>query len=570
MGAHALKEIERRVANLLKEEMDKDGEKKALLKEIQRSIEDRKSLLATLEKEKEERIDKVKKKRESLNKAKDLLSVREREEAAQRKKDLKKEYEDALYNINKLELVLSRSMPGTVHQIVEIEKCARESGFDNLASAVQEHVVMHMRAFVLEIKDACAQLRVDKLIDLIKSVNGSINELGQVYAGSERKREFWVGIYFEDLFETFSAHFFSSFETNRLDKPEWYLEYLKKNLQAYEKPISILAQVEGTESSTEEENEDASTEERAYFFTFLDRVFAQIVRQKMKESIYAESRQRKELILHHASEVASFAGVLAEEYGYTADLYLGESEQAAVRELFVVSAGKGLEDVLGKRHTEWMDALKILLKKLFSECVALFRVVPGVQDMLLSGTIQKYLRALSTFLGEFLYCREEEQKILVHFIEEVMHLSEEVIDIENDFGVAVGEIVIIDVSYLESFKKEFLSTLKRIIEDRLVQVLKPVESFKYLEEDEVSEFICGFSSAVAQIRKLSKNQHVLRFISEEVEQVTHGYILEHAALHLSNEEDKERLNELLDRVQDVLIELDTPTHLLQQLKTLHL
>ncbi|KAI5132565.1 uncharacterized protein NESG_01389 [Nematocida ausubeli] len=550
MRANDLLEIEERISSLLAKEEKKKGERVAMLKQIQESIDKRRKLCQELEQEKQKRIDNLNKQKEALEKAKQIAQNKENEESAERRERIWKEYVQAIENINKVELVLSKDMAGTVKKIVSMGHEAKASGFDSLAHAVTQHLMQEIRRFIVECKKASSTLRVDRLIGLVKGLNRSI-ALCESKAGKiENRRDVYLDGFFADLEENFSNHFFSQFETNRLDKPEWYLEYLIGSLAEHETIFLVLSQIDELEM----ENEESEViREKVYFHGLIDRIFSKIITKKLKECIYSKSKQQKELIMHHSQELSVFERELQTRYRYKRAEKLQQKEVSYIEDLFIGLAEEELQGIMKKDYTEWSELFMYLIKTIFKQSATLYSVLPDAHAVLLEAAIKKYLEGLAAFLNSFLYQNTEEQDILVHFIEEIAHLEEELIDIETEFGILIGEVTILKVPYLGVFKKDMLDILERVLEEKIETALHPLASYRYMEEQEEAKAITEIEEIVEYELSRIETQGLGDWMRGTIGAQMDRYISENVlSASIEEESDIAKFKEILKRLIEIL------------------
>ncbi|KAI5184555.1 hypothetical protein NEHOM01_0230 [Nematocida homosporus] len=562
-------EIEAKVAQLLKEERSKESQRKVLLTEIQASIQDRKSLLGRLEAEKSERVDKVKLKMDAITRAKVVVTDKENQEREKKKAELRKQYEQTIVGVNTIELVLAQNMKMTVDKIMVMKKEAELSGFQNLASAIKEYLIERLGEFVLEVKSLVGELRVDKIIGLVKGLARSLGVVETVYDDLESRRGFWLDIYFTKLYEQFGHHFLGEFQTNRLDKPEWYLEYLLNSLTDHEKVFTILAQVdemEGHEEVVDLEREESGSESESdgnglsrartfYFLGLIERMIRKIVYEKFLETVFSSSRQRRQLILHHAEEVGRFYQVLKTQYGYTEQLTLQAAELGRLMDLFIGEAETELGRILTKNHTEWSDSLRHLLKKVFSESVALHWVVPNVHNILISAVVRKYLSGVGVFLNAFSYHKPEEEAILLLFLEEVVYLEEELLDMENDLGEANGEVTVLEVSFVAEFKEVFKSLFNSLIGDKVEGCIRPLARYRFFEENEAEEIVADLGVVVRDLLAPIENEAILAEVKETIQERLDEYLVSYMIFdNISDLSDLDKIKNILSDILDLLKE----------------
>ncbi|KAI5180660.1 hypothetical protein NEOKW01_0944 [Nematocida sp. AWRm80] len=562
MKSNELLEIERRVERLLKEEKTKDQEKKKYLEKIKLSIEERKKLCDRLQKEKQERIDIVVRKKEALEKARELLSEKENTEIEKKRKELETEYKQIVNNVNQLEVKLEKRMDSVVKKILQMEEGAKKSGFSNLAQGIRTHLHREIKKFIIESKKLSMAQRADKTIDMLKGLNASIELLSDIYSDYKNRREFYLDVFYEEMLSRFSYHFMGDQETNRLDKPEWYLEYILKDIETYEDIFTIMAQMEEIES--EEEDEESIFKE--YMHSLLDRITKGIIEIKVSQSIQRKSSQKKQVLLHHAEEVSRYARVLQENYEYQLSLSFSSTEKEHVIGLFKRVSETKLKSVLDKKYIEWMDGLKCIIKENYSIAVALNILVPGIYNDIISHIIHMYLESLSVFINTLTHHKEEEQKILVHFLEEVFYLEEELIEIESDLGISIGTVVILDVSYLHDYKDQFQSILSNIIVDSLQDSLGPLKDYRFIEtEEEQIEILANITECISGILRLTQDNRILSLIHIEISEYSDRFFLEIIS-SAEYPDDLEKIHQLIRQLEEVFAENKIPVGFKEALK----
>lgn len=551
MRANDLLEIEERISKLLKEEERKRGERQNMLKKIQESIKERKNLCRQLQQEKQERIDRVNRQREALEKAKQLAEEKENEEIEQKKEELRKKYEKAVENVNALELTLSKDMTETVEKIISMGNQAKASGFNGLAQAVTVHLTEEIRHFIVELKSLSKSIRVDKLVDLVKGLNRSIIMTDSMYNTLEERQNLYVDRFFSALQENFSHHFFGQFETNRLDKPEWYIQYLLNSLAEHDTIFSVLSQVDELESDTDAED-FASLDKQQYYHGLISRIYTEIVFRKLQESIYSDSKQKNELVLHHSEEIAGFQREIHRLYGYKEKPVVSKPDAKSIENMFITKTEKELQKILQKDYIEWNELFMDLLKKIFKQCAALYCILPGGHIVLLETAIKKYLEGLTAFLNTFLYKKDEEQKILVYFIEETSHMEEELLEIETEFGMALGEITILKVPYLDSFKNNMLDILGRVLEEKIETVIRPFSSYRFMEGSEQADALLGLAEAIEVELAVPESPELIAWTKKAIGSLVDEYICEHVLSgQIDGEFDIDKIKKLLESIMEV-------------------
>ncbi|KAI5153265.1 hypothetical protein NEPAR06_0315 [Nematocida parisii] len=551
MRANDLLEIEERISNLLSQEEKKRGERTEMLKQIQVSIEKRRTLCSELEKEKQKRIDNLNKQKEALKKAKIIALNKENEEIKEKKEQIRKEYIQAIENVNRLELVLSKDMPATVKKIVLMGKEAKKSGFKTLSVAITEHLSEEIRKFIVQSKKVSSNLRVDKLIDLIKGLNRSIALCEDGADKIERRREMYLDGLFADVVEGFTNHFFSQFETNRLDKPEWYLDYLKGIIAEHETIFSVLSQID--ELETEEGGIEESVIKEKYFHGLIDWIYGDIIYKKLNECIYSSSKQQKKLIMHHAEELSLFERELFSLYKYKRIEKIPKKEADFIENLFICGIENELHGIMKKDYTQWSDMFMYLLKTTFKKAAALYSIIPDAHAVLLEAAIKKYLDGLTVFLNSFLYQKTEEQAILVHFIEEISHLEEELIDIETEFGILVGEVTILNAPYLGEFKNSMLDILERVLEEKVERAMGPFTDYRFMEKHEEVEALSNLEEVIESELALIETQTLSDWMRSSIAALIDRYISENVLLDSIGEEaDVNRAKDIFILIIEIL------------------
>lgn len=559
MRASDLDGMEQRVAQMLQEETDKDTERRRLLLQVHDSICQRKELLARLEKEKQEKEEVLAKKKEALSTAK--LAVSEREKAAkQRKKEeLLGEYRKTISNVNELNLVLSAGMPRVVTEIMEMQKHALNSNFTNLAAAVSSHVVERIEEAIVSLICQCTTLRTDKAIALVKSINQSLRIHSRAYADTNSRQLFYVRACFRHLLADFSHHFFSEFETNRLDKPEWYLDYLLKELQGLSPLFAILEQVDALDLDTDEEKEGEGEKEAweegvsVYYKQTLDRVVEKIVGAKLRECVQGGSRQKKKLILHHCAEISRFFAQVKTHFRYVAELVLDENSANKAREVFSISSDDSLRRLLGRKYTEWPEGFRAILRTAFAESASLIPFVEDMPDVLVDGALRNYIHALSAFSEGFTYDQEKEHRILMYLLSEALKLEEDVLELENDLGVALEKVVVLNTDMVSAFKEKLMHVLDVVLEEGAVQALSPLRAFRFLDVQEIEQAVLDYSDWVDMILELPETEDLVDLLKKKITFITDKHVSgEIVTDKIDGEADIRATQHVLHRISEAL------------------
>ncbi|KAH9385643.1 uncharacterized protein NEMAJ01_0539 [Nematocida major] len=554
MRANDLLEMRERIKGRLCEEEKRRGENLDLLKKIEESLQQRTELCQRLQEEATARADRVNMKQEALARAKEIVAEKENSDMQNRRRELAEEFEGSLNRVNKVELVLSKEMTSTVERILAMGESAKKSGFMSLFRAVHLHLMNEMKEFIRELKNLSGTIRVDMLVGLAKALNRSIIMADRAYLDIEARRRLYVDVLFAEIEESFSHHFFGGFETNRLDKPEWYMDYLLSALSEHDKIFSVLSHVD--ELAAEIECDEFEREnKKKYFSELIGKIYAQIVFRKLNECVYSDSRQKKELIMHHVHELKGFQRKLQEAYGCGKVPSIPEKDSAEIQRVFIESTKNDLMRILGMCYSEWSEHFLELLKKAFKQSASIHLIIPNAHALLLEEATSKYLECLSAFLNSFLYQKDEEQKILVHFIEEAVHLEEELLNIETEFGTAVGEITILEVPYLEKFKGEILSILERVVEEKIESALKPLVSYRFMESAEHADAMSCLADTVQHELSLSEMPEVTKWMHSTIGKSVDEYLSrEVLSSDIDNVSDVDIIRSTLDTVSEIFKE----------------
>ena len=147
----------------------------------------------------------------------------------------------------------------------------------------------------------------------------------------------FAGFFFGELSEQFRYHFLSDRESNRLDKPEWFFEFLAERVAEFSKIFALFGKPLGD----------------------LFRRSEELVSKKATELEKCKSRQKRALVHHFVDETLLFSDHLGKKYAF-------QCENVRVRALLAKTEDENARKEMRRIHqmdyTSWWAEYKTVLR----------------------------------------------------------------------------------------------------------------------------------------------------------------------------------------------------------------
>lgn len=222
---------------------------------------------------------------------------------------------------------------------------------------------------------------------------------------------------YERISKGFEYHFLSDRDSNRLDKPEWFLDFILAKLKESKVIFDIYLDL------NKKDIEGGEFDGR--FEDLISRV-CDLIRMKIEEISGCSSKQKRNLILHLGMEVIKFRYEICHDYS----VILEFSELGGV---LCKEQKKHVHEKLSKiheaRHVKWFGGYRELLR----ECLLYiyrFRALDSVFEM--DDAIQIIVDYNRVFLESLRYINRQEIKVLCWVYSEFERLKAFLLDQESE------------------------------------------------------------------------------------------------------------------------------------------
>lgn len=555
MAIKDLVQIEERLCRAIEKERGRAEAAAKELEQIRAEIQSKQDLGEKLASEREAQSKQLRERMHALGEAERMLAAEESRRRAAKREEYQSSHEEIRAAVSRCELALDKDLPGKIAGLAEHANRARGLGFDNLYRGIRAHTQKRMERLALTVKKDLQAMRIDKVVERVKILNRSIS----VSAGAGEVESFYVHAYFKEIAGKFSYHFMGGMETNRLDKPEWYLDYLRKELQGSEKILALLNRVDGRKKGDAGEEAGSTAERKAnpYVSGIIDLLAEGCVHRKFREVLYSDSPQRANLALHHITEATEFFDQMAERYGYRGQLMLPRKDEEEILSMMRAQMDERIRQVFGRKYTEWVEGVHSLTREAFSHTLLLLRVMHDAQNSLLMYLVNKCLSAIAAFLRVFDYQRREDLEILAYFVEEVTSIEEDLLETEHDLAAGAGREVVLDLDGIYKFREEFGSLLHTVVRERVYEKMRPLDDYMFLEEGEAIGQVVKLAEEIARIRKDTEQRKtagkvVLETVRSEIEKYLVGKLVPEG--EFEGARDAEKLETLVKYIEEALCE----------------
>ncbi|AFN83474.1 hypothetical protein EROM_080540 [Encephalitozoon romaleae SJ-2008] len=222
---------------------------------------------------------------------------------------------------------------------------------------------------------------------------------------------------YEKISRGFEYHFLSDRDSNRLDKPEWFLDFILAKLKESKVVFDIYLDL--NKKDVEEGEFDGRFEE------LVSRVCG-LIRTKIEEISGCSSKQKRNLMLHLGMEILKFRYEVCHDYGII--LEFSELGDALCKEQKKYVREK-LSKIHEARHVKWFGGYRELLR----ECLLYiyrFRALDPIFEM--DDAIQIIVDYNKVFLESLRYINRQEIKVLCWVYSEFERLKAFLLDQESE------------------------------------------------------------------------------------------------------------------------------------------
>lgn len=343
-------------------------------------------------------------------------------------------------------------------------------------------------------------------------------------------------------------HFLSNKETNRLDKPEWFFNYIIDKLNENKTMLSLYEHMaehvddsscgdgcsgrnsDGNSDGCSDENSDRNTDRCAHNNTtqnfttqnnansVIACVFERIsciIFLRFNEILKSESKQKTDLILHFFEEMKNFEETVKNEFDF--EITVKKVNENLLKEL-KNEINKKMEEIHLQSYKKWFVEYKKMLKEAMNRnfydvsfnCIISQQIIDNI-----------YIYC-ELFIKQMRFLSREEIHLLCSIFSEIENLKFFIFELENNF-IAENEIKIeilqVNLESLSKFNNENLKLIKNLAKNDIKKILNSLKNFKYVPQKNLISFIVDLTQILNEYKKyLTLGYEILeKCVSEQID-----------------------------------------------------
>jgi hypothetical protein len=352
----------------------------------------------------------------------------------------------------------------------------------------------------------------------------------------------------------FEYHFMCNRDSNRLDKPEWFFEFLELKFAECRELLDMYQRCGG--GSTEALRGSAGIEPS--FKDILLRSCA-LIEHKINELNESKSRQRRNLLLHFASQLIKFQSNVFRLYDVFLEfsgfgLVLAQEQKDYVYEK--------LADIHEARYVTWFNGYKELSK----ECILYVYKFGSLDSVFtLDYLVDNVIGYNTVFLESLRYIKREEIRVLCHLYSEFEECKLYLLDQENDVvfdsrlaagatkrtgrgeeGMEMYDVVLTSIEKISAFNHENLKLILSLANNDVSVSLRTIRKIVYAPSETSRNFIVEVSRFLEDYKPCSSYRAVTEMVKERID----SFLLQNVLLkHKLSSEQYFELNDFLQRLK---------------------
>lgn len=310
-----------------------------------------------------------------------------------------------------------------------------------------------------------------RLLDRVQKYDGDVKNIDKlsksiasvVDAEILFSTNFFVAFVYENITNGFAYNFFSTRKTNRLDKPEWFVDFLIERLKTGKRKLHIYQSLKN--------NDDLKK--------FLIEKLTQIVNQKADEISQSESEQKKDLLIHFAEEISRLAFEIKNNFEF--DIVF-EKVKTVLRDENFNYIKYRLKKIHLDDHEKWFIEYQKLINEFFTTCKSLHKFDRNFLSDIIFFMIKEMVVFQGLLLKRMQFITKEETYLTCFMFSEIEELKFYIQSKQNELSINKNINIGIDFHPLSKLNGEVLKWVKSSTKDDLDFYLKRIKNFQYIQE----------------------------------------------------------------------------------------
>lgn len=426
--------------------------------EIKGKVELHNQLVASITNMKKEYKEKIRK----FEILKSLVKEYKKDQHAYLEEEYKKQIERAMGEINALKFEVKLSVFKSFDTLKAIQTAefpfldAKKTEFQSSCRAALKKRIL--REIVAKMQESGA------IADLIFHINFIIKY--EAYFEEDAFFPFLVS----KLEKEFEYHFLSDRETNRLDKPEWFFNFLVKKYEESENVIQIYSDCRKRHGLA-----DKSIVE-------LILQTGHLPLQKLNEISNSQSDQRRNLILNFVEKYKTYALAIKSAHSFEPRLDEIGHALASAQEKYIKNEFARICDL---RYIQWFPEYKKLCRD-----ALLYTYKYGEIDkhFRFKEMIVRILSHSKLFIEHFRFINREEIRVILHIFSEFEDLktfiSEEERAISQSNPSSASKASLSSIDKITAFNAELFKLIRNLASNDIENSLKKIAYFAYSSNEQ--------------------------------------------------------------------------------------
>ncbi|ELA42809.1 uncharacterized protein VICG_00124 [Vittaforma corneae ATCC 50505] len=306
------------------------------------------------------------------------------------------------------------------------------------------------------------------------------------------------------LEKEFEYHFLSDRESNRLDKPEWFMEFLLRKYDECEHAIQIYS-----DCRTKSGLSDKSIAELISYTQHL-------VFQKLTEIAKLESSQQRNLILNFATRYKEYAEKIKDLHSFDPGLDEIRHVLSSVQYNHIKSELSKIHEL---RYVQWFDEYKKLCK---DTLVYICKFGDTDTSFKFKDLVSQILSHARLFIENFRFINREEIKAVLYIFSEFEDLKAFISDEERETSLAhprgMLHICASSVDKITVFNAEIFKLIKKLAASDIESILRKIAYFTYSSNETRRTVIVEINRVIDEYKICIYSDLVEKTMQEKIDE----------------------------------------------------
>ncbi|KRH94237.1 ER to golgi transport protein/RAD50-interacting protein 1 [Pseudoloma neurophilia] len=342
---------------------------------------------------------------------------------------------------------------------------------------------------------------LEKDLEEIITIDGNIVDLLEVIlkvkkAESVFTEQIFTNLIHSKIYDEFSFHFFTQKETNRLDKPEWYFQFLTQQLEK----ASFLCKCYDRVSLESEHTKlgtmkiSPSKQDSQSIHGLILKIYS-ILEIKINELKKTESKQKRNLLFHFTEQYLLFRENLIRSYNMSLQIIDLPETILKIQKDHIM---ENFNQIHVQTFSEWFKNYKKIYKENFLLAFSYVSLQSDLFNNLILFITEAIVDYLETFLNKMTFYNQEEKNTLCLVISGVDKLknylrSEELsfilqIEQKTECAPEILSGISVDTRPFVKFIEKHLGFVRKIISHDIIQILSNISYFDTITEEKMIKY----------------------------------------------------------------------------------